>query len=75
MSFAHEVFLFSVIPHPGKPGSVCRKIKTRQPLADGSDMICGERGITFGDPIAGTLQQTIQARMLSMLFCFHISSS
>lgn len=37
--------------------------------------LCGERGITFGDPVAGILQQTIQARMLSMLFCFHISSS
>jgi hypothetical protein len=35
MSAAHEVFLFSVIPDPGKPGSVYRKIKTRQLLADG----------------------------------------
>jgi hypothetical protein len=80
MSFAHEFFLFSVIPHPGKPGSACRKIKNRQSAnrrTDGSDMVCGERGITSvaGDPLLEILQQTIQARMQSMLFCFHLSSS
>ncbi len=50
-----RVFLFSVIPHPGKPGSVCCKIKNLFRLGrNRSAIVCGERGIRTPGPVART---------------------
>ena len=50
-----SLFLFSVTPHPGKPGSECRKIKNLfRHSRNRSAMVCGERGIRTPGPVART---------------------